>query len=81
MGTVLGGYDGRRGMVYHLAVARELRRHGIGARLMQELESRLRSLGCLKYYLLMTPDNREAQLFYEVLDWERMDLHVIGEQL
>jgi ribosomal protein S18 acetylase RimI-like enzyme len=38
VGTVLGGYDGFRGWVYHLAVASEHRRAGIGRALMQQIE-------------------------------------------
>ena len=57
IGSVLGGYDGRRGLVYHLAVASGFRKMGIGSRLMEELESRLRAKGCLKCYLLVTVDN------------------------
>ena len=79
VGTVLGGFDGRRGMVYHLAVKQPLRRKGIGRRLMRELESRLRAKGCLKYYLLVSPDNHEAQEFYRTLGWERMELQVMGK--
>lgn len=79
VGAVLGGFDGRRGMVYHLTVARHLRRKGIGKILMTELESRLRAKGCLKYYLLVTPDNDAAHEFYHELGWERMDLHVMGK--
>ena len=79
IGAVLGGFDGRRGMVYHLAVARHLRRKGVGRKLMAELESRLRAKGCLKYYLLVTRDNHEAQEFYGELGWERMDLLVMGK--
>ena len=79
VGAVLGGFDGRRGMVYHLAVARHLRRKGVGKKLMAELESRLRVKGCLKYYLLVTRDNQEAHDFYSELGWERMDLQVMGK--
>ncbi len=38
VGTVIGGFDGRRGMIYHLAVAASLRGQGIGSRLMSEVE-------------------------------------------
>jgi len=79
VGAVLGGFDGRRGMVYHLAVARHARRLGIGSKLMAELESRLRAKGCLKYYLLVTADNQAAQGFYDQLGWERMGLDVMGK--
>ncbi|MGD8813922.1 MAG: GNAT family acetyltransferase [Anaerolineales bacterium] len=79
VGAVLGGYDGRRGMVYHLAVRQSLRRKGIGRALMVELESRLRAKGCLKYYLLITHDNPKAMDFYRELGWEEMDLNIMGK--
>jgi ribosomal protein S18 acetylase RimI-like enzyme len=81
LGTVLGGFDGRRGMVYHLAVDPQYRRLGIGEALMHELEQRLRQKGCIKYYLLVTRDNQEAMRFYEKHGWERMDLFIYGKDL
>lgn len=79
VGAVLGGYDGRRGIVYHLAVSQEERHHGVGRSLLQELETRLRGKGCIKYYLLVTKDNPEAVGFYEQLGVEVMDLYVMGK--
>lgn len=79
--TVLGGYDGRRGMMYHLAVEQEYRRRGIGEALMAELEERLRQKGCRRYYLLVTRDNQEAMRFYESRGWECMDLYAYGKDL
>ena len=58
--SVLGGFDGRRGMMYHLAVAAECRRQGIASLLVNELEKRLRAKGCIRYYLLVTRDNLEG---------------------
>jgi ribosomal protein S18 acetylase RimI-like enzyme len=81
IGAVLGGFDGRRGLVYHLAVAEERRKQGIGALLMDELEKRLRAKGCLRTYLLVTYDNAEAIDFYEKHGWEKMDLHVFGKDI
>jgi len=82
IGSVIGGFDGRRGMVYHLAVASEFRGMGIGSRLMNELESRLRSKGCLKCYLLVTLDNSDAEAYYQHRDWKCMDdLHIYGKEL
>ncbi len=81
VGAVLGGYDGRRGMVYHLAVAPELRGQGIGEQLMQALEARLRAKGCTRSYLLVTPDNETAIRFYERRGWERLELFVYGKDL
>jgi ribosomal protein S18 acetylase RimI-like enzyme len=81
VGTVLGGFDGRRGMVYHLAVAESYRQRGIGSALMDELEARLRQKGCLRYYLLVTNDNLEATRFYEARGWEEMDLHIFAKNI
>jgi len=81
IGSVLGGYDGRRGMVYHLAVAREYRNRGVGTALMDTLEIRLRAKGCLRYYLLVTKDNSEAREFYEKYGWKQLDLFVYGKDL
>jgi ribosomal protein S18 acetylase RimI-like enzyme len=72
VGTVIGGYDGRRGLIYHLAVALEQRAQGLGSRLMSEVEGRLRAKGCLKCYLIVLEDNPEAMKFYENLGWREM---------
>jgi ribosomal protein S18 acetylase RimI-like enzyme len=79
VGVVMGGFDGRRGMAYHLAVATTHRGVGIGRVLMEELERRLRLKGCLKYYLLVTKDNQDAISFYESLGCEIMNLFVLGK--
>jgi len=73
VGTVLGGYDGRRGLIYHLAVSKSFRGKGIGSSLMNEVESRLRAKGCIRCYLLVTTDNPEGMEFYKNLGWEHMD--------
>ncbi len=81
IGAVMGGFDGRRGMVYHLAVDGGHRSVGVGRMLMAELERRLKAKGCLKCYLLVTRDNPEALAFYDRLGWEAMDLHILGKVL
>ncbi|MEO8357557.1 MAG: GNAT family acetyltransferase [Chloroflexota bacterium] len=82
IGSVIGGYDGRRGLVYHLAVDASFRGQGIGSRLMDEVEARLRSRGCLKCYLLVTSDNTEVEHYYRQRGWQRMDsVHLFGKEL
>jgi ribosomal protein S18 acetylase RimI-like enzyme len=81
IGSVLGGFDGRRGMMYHLAVAEDFRQKGIAGALVQELEQRLRSKGCIRYYLLVTTDNAHAIQFYEKRGWKRMELYAYGKDL
>ncbi len=82
IGTVIGGYDGRRGLLYHLAVAAGHRQQGVGEELLMEVENRLRAKGCIRCYLLVTNENREAARFYEKRGWELMDyLSAYGKDL
>lgn len=81
IGTVIGGYDGRRGLVYHLAVEQPYRRQGIGKMLMAEVERRLAAKGCLRSYLLVKQDAREVLEFYEEIGWDVMDVHILGKNI
>jgi ribosomal protein S18 acetylase RimI-like enzyme len=82
VGTVIGGFDGRRGMIYHLAVAPECRRQGLARRLMEEVEARLRQKGCRKMYLLVKKGNEGAKLFYQEHGWDQMDfVELYGKSL
>ncbi len=81
IGAVLGGFDGRRGMVYHLAVDASFRNNGLGTLLMQELEKRMKAMGCIRSYLLVTRDNLDAIRFYENTGWQPMDLLIFGKDL
>jgi len=64
VGTVMGGWDGRRAYVYHLAVAPELQRQGIADALMDELEERFRGLGALKAKLQILVENETSKSFF-----------------
>jgi ribosomal protein S18 acetylase RimI-like enzyme len=82
VGTVMGGFDGRRGLIYHLAVNIDHREKGIGSLLMDEVERRLRKKGCIKSYLLVTKENESAIRFYEKRGWQNMDsLLIYGKDL
>ena len=82
IGSVMGGFDGRRGLIYHFAVASTFRRQGVGSRLMEEVESRLHAKGCLKCYLLVTVDNSEVEDYYLQRGWQKMDqVHIFGKEL
>jgi ribosomal protein S18 acetylase RimI-like enzyme len=72
VGTIIGGFDGRRGMIYHLAVRMDFRENGIGSLLLEEVEKRLQDRGCKKCYLLITADNAAAAYFYEQRNWNEM---------
>ncbi|MGH2633298.1 MAG: tRNA (guanosine(37)-N1)-methyltransferase TrmD, partial [Tepidiformaceae bacterium] len=64
--VVMAGFDGRRGYVYHLAVASQHQRKGIATALMAELERRLRVRGCLRLNLFVQdgPGAAAASAFY-----------------
>ncbi len=81
IGTVMGGFDGRRGMVYHLAVEDSYRRQGIGASLMEELEKRLKAKGCIRSYLMVAPGNEDVIDFYQKRGWEKMQITIMAKDL
>lgn len=82
IGSVIGGYDGRRGLIYHLAVSASFRGQGIGSRLMEEVESRLRAKGCLKCYLLIASDNLDVASYYQERGWQQMtEVRLYGKTL
>lgn len=82
IGSVIGGFDGRRGLIYHLAVAASFRGNGLGSRLMEEVEARLQAKGCLKCYLLVTRDNTEVEAHYQHRGWQPMDtVRLYGKDL
>ena len=64
IGTVMGGWDGRRGYVYHLAVEPAWQRRSVAAALMDELEARLRAKGALKAKLQILVDNDVSRAFF-----------------
>ncbi len=72
IGTVMGGFDGRRGLIYHLAVMPEFRHQQIGTHLMKKVESELFRKGCTKVYLFILPDNMELANFYRNMKYEQM---------
>lgn len=81
VGTVIGGFDGRRGLVYHLAVDHAYRRRGIGKMLMEEVERRLKAKGCLRCYLLVKHDAQDVIEFYRQLGWETWDVTILGKTI
>jgi ribosomal protein S18 acetylase RimI-like enzyme len=62
-------------------VAPDLRKNGIGAALMDELERRLRAKGCIRAYLLVVKTNTEAAGFYDARGWDRMEVFTYAKDL
>ncbi len=69
--TVLGGYDGFRGWVYHLAVDTDKRRIGIARQMMNAIEKKLKDLGCIKINLQIRSSNLDVVAFYEAIGYSK----------
>ncbi|MBL8049936.1 MAG: GNAT family N-acetyltransferase [Anaerolineales bacterium] len=72
IGTVIGGFDGRRGIIYHLAVNKKFRRQKVGNRLLDEIEKRLQAKGCIRALLMVFANNEDAIQFYKKQNWQEM---------
>lgn len=73
IGTILCGQDGRRGYIYHTAVAPEFRGRGIGRILVEESLRQLRNLGIGKCHLFVFADNEPGKVFWNSIGWEKRD--------
>lgn len=63
--AVMGGFDGRRGYIHHLAVQPSLQGQGYGGQLLKELERRFTQMGVKKVHLFVVDTNKEVIGFYE----------------
>jgi N-acetylglutamate synthase len=77
VGAVLGGHDGRRGWIHHLAVAERARRAGIGKKLLTECLKRLGEAGIDKCHVLVFTSNAAGNGFWRAIGaTERRELLV-----
>jgi ribosomal protein S18 acetylase RimI-like enzyme len=74
IGTVMGGFDGRRGLIYHLAVMPNFRNRQVGSILLNRVEEELAKAGCSKIYLFVAPENIELSGYYLQRGYEKMDV-------
>jgi len=79
--SVMVGDDGHRGWVYYLAVAPDVRRGGLGRRMMAAAEDWLWARGCPKIQLMVRGANTAAIGFYERLGLERQEVVTLGKRL
>jgi N-acetylglutamate synthase len=76
--AVLCGHDGRRGCLYHLAIAAPHRRQGLGRALVGSCLEKLASLGIRKCNTFLFSDNEPGEAFWKKIGWkERADLKVL----
>lgn len=79
--TAMAGYDGHRGWVYYLAVAKKHRKRAFGRALMREVERLLLERGCPKLNLQVRTSNAGVAEFYRKLGYVRDDVVSLGRRL
>jgi ribosomal protein S18 acetylase RimI-like enzyme len=79
--TVMAGYEGHRGWINYLAVAPELRRTGIGRRIMEEVENRLKAIGCPKINLQVRTTNTDVIEFYKNIGFSMNNVASMGKRI
>jgi ribosomal protein S18 acetylase RimI-like enzyme len=69
VGSVIAAWDGWRGSAYRLVVAPELRRRGLGRRLVSEAENRLAALGAVRLQAIVEESEPLATGFWRASAW------------
>ena len=82
IGTILGGSDGRRGYLYHLAVHTDHQKQGLGKELVQTCLDALQQQGIEKCHIFVIADNQEGLNFWQRIGWElRSDILVLSKNI
>lgn len=81
VGAIMAGFDGVRGWLHHLAVAKSHRRQGIARLLVQTAESELKRLGCPKVNLQVRATNASVVAFYQSLGYSVEERISMGRRL
>jgi ribosomal protein S18 acetylase RimI-like enzyme len=82
VGCVIGGWDGRRGWIYHLAVKPSYQRQGIATALLSEVEKRLGEKGAKKINAQIYQSNTKSLKFFKARGYEtHLDLIMVGKNL
>ena len=71
VGSILCGSDGRQGALYHVCVAREYRRRGIGTHMVGYCMHQLRLMGINKVSLIAFTSNDAGNAFWKQIGWTR----------
>ncbi len=73
VGAVLAGHDGRRGLVYHLAVAPTHRGRRVGRELVARSLAALKAQGVTRVLGLVARDNPAGREFWIRCGWEPLE--------
>ena len=79
---IIGGWDGRRGWIYHLAVKPSYQGQGIATALLSEVEKRLVQKGAKKINAQIYQSNAKSLKFFQARGYEaHPDLVMVGKHL
>jgi ribosomal protein S18 acetylase RimI-like enzyme len=81
IGTIMGGYDGRRGSAYYLCVDPEYRGRGIANALINRLEKKLIARGCPQLNIVIRDDDDVVVNMYEKLGYDTQDSVCLSKRL
>jgi len=73
IGTILGGSDGRRGYIHHLAVQQSEQNKGIGKKLVDLCLIEFKRSGIQKCHIFVIPSNSEGIAFWKKGGWHLRD--------
>jgi ribosomal protein S18 acetylase RimI-like enzyme len=79
--SALGGWDGRRGWIYHVATAKTHRGQGIAGRLLDQIEAALAVLGATKVNANVRDANEDGQSFWEARGYTASPSRPFGKEL
>ena len=71
VGSILCGSDGRQGALYHVCVAKDYRRRGIGTQMVAFCMHQLRYLGINKVSLIAFTRNDVGNAFWNKIGWTK----------
>lgn len=79
--SAMVGHDGHRGWVYYVAVDPDQQGKDFGRTIMAAAENWLRAQGVTKAMLMVRPDNRDVQAFYDRLGYETQERVIYAKWL
>ena len=80
IGTVVGAWDGLRGWIYHLAVAKAHQNRGIGSKLLAAAEQKLWVMGVQQINLMVYEENPHAETLYRRRGYETSPVKVLRKR-
>ena len=79
--SIMAGYDGHRGWINYFAVHPDFQSRGYGKQLMDNVENKLRELGCPKINLQIREGNDKVLSYYQKLGFVEEKRINMGKRL